>query len=375
MENHPNSPSHESVTLSLRNRVETYLRETYSWHFTSDEIDRDFRAALNVPDEQAHDAAEAIAAEAIEAEAIGAEAIEYLSNADRVYYVEMLSSRGVFTQSEIQTIAEQLESIRLEVLSAIETRRQQAVTSTLRQRVEHYLIQTPKEELISGTFPAFQALLDDREATFESLNQQLSPYSREELRQILVQRLTHRQDITYKQMGQILDALEITRDRLLAEARGRQVENLDAQPKTASASSQQVMVDPAPSLEEPDPQRPEATPNAQGAAPHRSGAYTWSTWGQANWKPTEKQAQTTERTLSWSTWGEITQKASGTVAPQPSAQAPRQSATILTWSTWNQLPSQPTVGEKAERGEEAECNAPPQAESALEDTPTPDEEN
>jgi hypothetical protein len=337
----------EPIHSSRREQVEAYLRETYSWHLTPEKIDRDFRAVLEKP--------------------FGAQAscseVEFLASLDRLYFVEVLTSRGVLTQDEIQAIADQLESIRLEVLLAMETHQQQVATTTFRQTVEHYLIQAPKDQLLSDTsLPEFQILMQDGNPSFEHLNQRLAPYSREELRQILVQRLTHRQDITYEEIGQILDALEATRDRVLAAARrGEQPQVLALQDGTNPG-------EPAP--KEPEPQEPEhdqpkgLEPDAQSPTPNRAGAYTWSTWEQAKWQPSATTAQTAGTALSWSTWGEINQKVPHQAADvQPQSQPSPPSETVLTWSSWEQLRSDSTSSSESAATASSEDDLPSEAPS------------
>lgn len=177
--------------------VEHYLLNTYSWQMDGEKISEDFRNILY--DRQADPQA----------------VVEAVSRLNRTRFVELLTSRGVFTQSRIQEIANQLEMVRQEVLLAAQADREQEIANDLRQRIEIYLVSTPKTELVTaGTLPAFKALLEDSEADPETLRQRFVPYGRVGLEQIL----QRRSDLTLSEMTAILDALERSRDQVVFES-------------------------------------------------------------------------------------------------------------------------------------------------------------
>lgn len=182
----------------IRTDVENYLLNTYSWQMTPERVAKDFRNLLYDPEADP----EAVA--------------DQLSHFNRSYFVELLSSRGVFTQTRIEELANVLEAIRREVIAVAYTAREREIALDLRQRVGIYLTQTPIEQLHSPnkSLPAFRALLQDEDADYETLQMRFVPYNREALRQILFQR----PDITPADMEIILDSLEATRDQVLAES-------------------------------------------------------------------------------------------------------------------------------------------------------------
>jgi hypothetical protein len=188
----------QSVEYSpIQADVENYLLNTYSWEMDRASIDRDFRNVL------------------YDVDADPSAVVAAVSRLNRNQFVELLTSRGVFTQDRILAIADQLESIRLEVLSAAQAQKEQEIATDLRQRVDIYLMVTPKEQLTSeSTLPAFKALLEDADADTETLRQRLAPYDRLTLERILLQR----RDILAPELPFILDALERTREQVLFDS-------------------------------------------------------------------------------------------------------------------------------------------------------------
>ncbi|NJR61498.1 MAG: MFS transporter [Cyanobacteria bacterium CRU_2_1] len=184
----------------VRADVENYLLNTYSWQMTASRIGRDFRAVLYDQDADP----EAVA--------------DQLSQLNRSDFVNWLTSRGVFTQNRIQEIADQLESIRREVIAAARAAKEREIALDLRQRVGTYLTLTPREQLHpneDGILPTFKSLLEHENADYETLSLRLSSYDRQTLLQILFQR----QDVTPAETETILNALEATRDRVLFESK------------------------------------------------------------------------------------------------------------------------------------------------------------
>ncbi|WNZ25256.1 MFS transporter [Leptolyngbya sp. NK1-12] len=177
--------------------VEQYLLNTYSWEMDRDSINRDFRNTLYDPSADPN------------------AVIEAVSRLNRRRFVELLTSRGVFTQSRIQEIADQLEAVRREVLSTAQAAREREIAVDLQQRIDIYLTVTPKEQLVSpDTLPAFRAIIEDADAEPEILQQRLASYNRTGLEQILLKR----QDLTISERNAILDALDRTREQVLFES-------------------------------------------------------------------------------------------------------------------------------------------------------------
>jgi hypothetical protein len=203
----------------IRTDVDQYLMNAYSWQMTPERVAKEFRDVLYDPD------------------ADPAAVADQLSQLDRNYFVERLSSRGVFTQDKIQQLADTLESIRFEVIAAARLAKEREIALDLRQRIGSYLTLTPREQLHAvqdGILPAFQSLLQDENADYETLQLRLSSYDRDTLRQMLWQRA----DLSPEETESILNYLEATRDRVLLEA-----QSLDEQAKQRFSMAQQKLED------------------------------------------------------------------------------------------------------------------------------------
>jgi nucleoid DNA-binding protein len=181
----------------IQNDVANYLLNKYSWQMKPALVDREFRDLLYDP------------------KADPGIIAEQLSQFKRSYFVELLASRGVFTQVRIQQLADQMESIRQEVLAGAIAADEIEHQTDLMLRVETYLTLTPKAQLFSSDIlPGFKALLEDEAADYDTLNQRLLLYNRLALQDIL----TRRSDLNPEERERILNALEATRDRVLFEA-------------------------------------------------------------------------------------------------------------------------------------------------------------
>jgi len=183
---------------TIRADIENYLLNTYAWQMSSEAIARDFRNVLYDP------AADPAAVR------------RQLEQINRSDFVNILASRGLLTQTQIQRIADQLETVRREVLVTARGAEEREAALSLRQRVETYISFTPKAQLINPdeNQRAFKALLEDPEADYETLSSRLAPYTRSELGLLL----ESRQDILPEERGPILDQLEKTRDQILTES-------------------------------------------------------------------------------------------------------------------------------------------------------------
>lgn len=188
----------EEAYSPIRHDVEQYLLNKHSWQMSPAIVEREFREVLYDP--------------TADPDAV----VQQLSQLKRSYFVEVLSSRGVLTQGKIQQVADQLEAIRKDVLAGAQAARELEIAADLQQRIKIYLTLTPTSQLHSSdVLPAFQALLKDEDADYETLNQRLSVYDRSALRNLLMQRT----DVAPEEVESILDALERTRDRVLFDAK------------------------------------------------------------------------------------------------------------------------------------------------------------
>ncbi|HEY9655381.1 MAG TPA: MFS transporter [Crinalium sp.] len=186
---------------TIKADVENYLLNTYYWHFNRETLQAEFTDAIYDP------------------EADPATVQRQLEELDRTYFVEVLTQRSDLTPSRVAEIAEQLEAIRLSVLSTVRAAAVQEQASDTRSRVENYLRSTGKEELNpQGIERDFRLLLDDREAGFDALQGRLSQFDRNTLVSVLAQR----QDMTPEEAERIVSQLESTRDNVLSSARESQ---------------------------------------------------------------------------------------------------------------------------------------------------------
>ncbi|VXD14879.1 conserved membrane hypothetical protein [Planktothrix serta PCC 8927] len=138
--------------------VENYLLNTYFWEMKPGQVEQDFRDVIYDPNADPELTA------------------EQLHSLKRTDFVNLLRQRGVFTQARIKELADQLETIRLEVLRVTEEAIEQEMQLTVLGDVEHYVITTPANELTSEKILLnLKPLLEDHHASFEQLTQRLAP--------------------------------------------------------------------------------------------------------------------------------------------------------------------------------------------------------
>ncbi|MBD2776980.1 MFS transporter [Iningainema tapete] len=192
-------PTPQQPYSPIRIDVENYLLNTYAWQLNPERVDREFRDVI-------YDSAADPGTVRRELDRLG-----------RSDFVNILQQRGLLTQAEIRRIADQLESIRLEVLLAVTAEEEREIVQDLQRRVESYLLVTPKSELTKeGIQQNFKPLIEDSDADYETLSLRLSQFDRQELREILLQR----NDIDPEEADTILDELEEQRNQVLVAAKG-----------------------------------------------------------------------------------------------------------------------------------------------------------
>lgn len=181
----------------IKQDVENYLLHKASWQMNPTTIERDFREVL------------------YDTSADPGFVAQQLSQLNRSYFVDVLSSRGLFTTAKIAQIADQLEIIRKDVLQGALVAKEVEITADLNQRLTTYLTVTPKEQLYANdVLTDFKSLLQDEEADYETLNVRLSTYDRETLRSLLARR----SDLSPEEAEGILNTLDRTRDRVIFDA-------------------------------------------------------------------------------------------------------------------------------------------------------------
>ncbi|MFN6541383.1 MAG: MFS transporter [Nostoc sp. EkiNYC01] len=183
----------------IRADVENYLLNTYAWQLSPERIGQEFADVIYDP--------------AADPGTIRRE-LERLSRKD---FVNLLQQRGLLTQTQIQRIADRLETVRQEVLVTVTAEEERDIVQDLQRRVESYLLVTPKADLTpEGIERDFKPLLQDSEADYETLVLRLVQIGRAEMREILLER----SDVQLYEVDSILDELEKQRDRALIESKG-----------------------------------------------------------------------------------------------------------------------------------------------------------
>ncbi|MEH2399531.1 MFS transporter [Nostoc sp.] len=183
----------------IRADVENYLHNTYAWQLSQEKIAQEFRDVIYDP-----------AADP----GIVKRELERLSRND---FANILEQRGLLTQAQLQRIANQLEAVRQEVLVTVRAVEERDIVQDLQRAVESYLLVTPKADLTAeGIEQNFKPLLQDPEADYETLTLRLALVTRQEIREILLQR----NDIQLYEVDSILDEFEKQRDRVLVESKG-----------------------------------------------------------------------------------------------------------------------------------------------------------
>ncbi|MBE9041795.1 MFS transporter [Oscillatoriales cyanobacterium LEGE 11467] len=185
----------------IRADLENYLLNTNSWEMKPETVSREFRDLLYDP--QANP--EPIARE-----------LEGWSRSD---FVELLQSRGVFTQKKIREISILLDSIRLEVINAAREAQERKARIGLLADVEHYLLAAFPQDLTPEKIQLeFKPILADEDASEEQLKERLSKFDRAAFERILVKR----PDMTPVEASAVATELETARDRVLEEAASTQ---------------------------------------------------------------------------------------------------------------------------------------------------------
>lgn len=191
----------QAAFSAIRNDLDNYLLNSYAWHLNRETIKQEFKDVIYDP------------------EAAPDKVRRELEQIDRDYVVQKLQQRGDLLESQINDIAEQLDTIRAEVLNTVQQSDSQEKSEDVRSRVENYLRSTGKEELNpEGIEQEFKILLEDPEAGFDALSDRLQQFDRD----TLVQLLKQRDDISEEEVNNIIGQLESTRDSVLNSAKQAQ---------------------------------------------------------------------------------------------------------------------------------------------------------
>ncbi|MGP1384317.1 MAG: MFS transporter [Thainema sp.] len=194
------SSSDQATSKSvIRSDIENYLLNAYSWQMKPATVERDFRAILYDPD------------------ADPSMVRHELDQIGRPDFVSILKSRGVFTQERIQNLANHLERIRREVRIVAYEAEARAIALELRQRVETFILTTPKTELANADYSrkAFKAILETPDTEYSVLRPRLETYDRNLLRELLLRRA----DVDTWEVDNLINPLEEARNQVLDDAK------------------------------------------------------------------------------------------------------------------------------------------------------------
>ena len=182
----------------LRTDIENYLSNAHLWQLKSTNLHREFRELL------------------YDTEADPGQVAEQLEQINRTDFADWLQQKGLLSQHEIEHISHTLNGIRLEVLNTAIAAKEREETIELLAEVERYLLSAPREELTPEKIHLnFRPILKDPDADYEHLNNRLAQLDRLTFERILL----HRPELTPVEVAAITTELEITRDRVLQEAR------------------------------------------------------------------------------------------------------------------------------------------------------------
>ncbi|MGB3694497.1 MAG: hypothetical protein WA999_17415, partial [Spirulinaceae cyanobacterium] len=191
------SSSGEEKDSLVKAEIENYILNAYSWQLKPGAVEREFRDVIYDPD--------------ADPEAV-AEELEQFSRSD---FVDLLQEKGLYTQDKVKSIANLLESIRLEALATAQAAQEREAQIVLLAEVEQYLLSAPKEELTPEKIQLnFKPILEDSDADHEQLNSRLTQFDLPTFERILEQR----SDLEPYERAQIIIHLEEAKGRVLQES-------------------------------------------------------------------------------------------------------------------------------------------------------------
>ena len=187
----------DAPQTTVKKDIKYYLDHAYPWQLKQENLDREFRNLIYDP------AADPLAV------------ANELRQINRSYFVEILKQKGLLSQSQIRSIANILEAIRLEVIATAEAAHAREKSIELMSEVEQYLTTTPKENFTPEKIQIeFKPILEDFGASYEELTIRLAVIDRPTLERML----ELRQDMNGVEISAIAGELELARDRVLEES-------------------------------------------------------------------------------------------------------------------------------------------------------------
>ena len=187
----------EATENTIKKDLKNYLLHAYPWQLKQVNLDREFRNLLYDP------AADPLAV---------AQDIKQINRTD---FVEILRQKGMLSQSQIRSIANILEAIRLEVLATAQAAYSREKSIELMVDVENYLTTAPKSEFTPEKIQInFKPVIEDFDASYEELSTRLAVLDRPTLERML----ELRGDMDGIEISAIANELELARDRVLEDA-------------------------------------------------------------------------------------------------------------------------------------------------------------
>ncbi len=181
---------------TVKKDIRYYLDHAYPWQL-KENLDREFRNLIYDP------AADPLAV------------ANELRQINRSYFVEILRQKGLLSQTQIRSIANILEAIRLEVIATAEAAHAREKSIELMSEVEHYLTTTSRENFTPEKIQIeFKPILEDFDASYEELTTRLAVLDRPTLERML----ELRQDMNAVEISAIAGELELARDRVLEDS-------------------------------------------------------------------------------------------------------------------------------------------------------------
>jgi hypothetical protein len=185
----------------IRTDVENYLLNTYSWELTPTRVQRDFRDVLYDPNGDP------------------TEIRRQLERISRSDFADILRSRGLFTQTEITRLTQELEQVRQEVLRDVRAKETQEKSRALQRQVTVYLQLRPKPILESNSLEDdMRSILNDPEADAETLRLRFAAIDHT----LVLQTLTSRPDMMLTEAEEIATRIERTKDIVVADSESLQ---------------------------------------------------------------------------------------------------------------------------------------------------------
>ena len=183
---------------TIKKDIRNYLNNAYPWQLKQENLDREFRNLIYDP--------------AADPQAVASE----LRQINRADFVAILKEKGLLSQSQIRSIANLLDAIRLEVIATAEAAQAREKSIELMVEVENYLTTTPKQDLTPEKIQLdFKPILEDFDVSYERLSTRLAVLDRPTLERML----ESRGDMEQIEASAIAGELEIARDQVLEDSR------------------------------------------------------------------------------------------------------------------------------------------------------------